>query len=349
MSTQRVTLLLALVGLLATVGVAVIGLGIDLGNSFLVVTGVVLVLVAFSILSYQFVVMSSRRAQRSANKALREIELLVHDSVVIHNIADRPPDMRKLGPLSVSDDVDSRAEVVEAQLSINEFVAIATTTSKSLRDHPEAISYRSAKYSQLIAMRQIALEGDGSEMPLVVSGIAVVVDSTTGHVVLQRRSPDSTTYPDRLGVIGGLFRSGDGSERVDDYRTDPDLYVTVERETLEEVGAGAKRPVGPWLIVEDKNPGFLQVGPTVLAWEKVSAPRGDVAEGRIEVLRPNELSAALLDPTSWTPGTLIRVLYWLACGAPEGDGEYRKLRREFDRYAEAIRNSGLATKAYELG
>ena len=85
-----------------------------------------------------------------------------------------------------------------------------------------------------------------------------------------------------------------------------------------------------------------------MLWKKAAAPRSDTTEGPPIELDPKELYKALLNPNEWTPGSLLRVLYWLALGAPYGRRGYGTLRRSFDEFASAIERQGLAESSFDF-
>jgi 8-oxo-dGTP pyrophosphatase MutT (NUDIX family) len=286
--------------------------------------------------------------QPSSVRAFGDIKSLFQSHVAIHAVVGEAPVLRNRGPFEVVEGVvRKRAQQIAAGLEVNENVAIVDPDTSSLSDRPEVLEYKVASYADLLALRE-RVHRVGGDMPLVLSGIAPVVNAATGHLVVQRRSnggPGVSTYPGLLGVVGGLFRA-QGSDV--DYREDPDIHYTLEREIFEEVGAGPKTSMGPWLIIEDLRPGFLQVGPSVVEWAPSSPRRPRMIEGLAVELPPSDLRASVFDSQAWTPGSLIRVLYWLAIGAPGGSDAYRTLLEDFDDIAEAIRKGAVPEEPFRL-
>lgn len=123
------------------------------------------------------------------------------------------------------------------------------------------------------------------------------------------------------------------------YRKDTGFEVALEREVLEEVGAGPKSEIGRWVLSEDIRGGFIHVGPVALRLEPAGALRPQGDEGGILYLDSNSIEKWIVRPEEWTPGSYLRLLIWLGAGMPGAGLRLRvKWRRLFREGLAAARN-----------
>ena len=183
---------------------------------------------------------------------------------------------------------------------------------------PVTLRVNTIKYSAVKSFR-----ADRLCVP-TLSANAILVCPQSRQLVLQRRSPEMDTYPN------GVHNVGDGHQHHWPGG-DSDLYATMRREVLEELGVQADDCENlPKAILGELDTGFIQVNylGVEISSSNLQKMATETKEGSNFAVSFDKLEEELRkDPSpeelkkdprkeKWVPTGRAAILIWLAFGAP---------------------------------
>lgn len=237
-----------------------------------------------------------------------------HDLVKLYRITSEAPEVRVERDVLLDQRTSELACANRAQFSLNERHALAIRWDGS--GEARAIGAESCDFAALEAMRKIAKE-QNLPPPQPISANALIVCASERKLILHQRSPDSTTYGDKLHTFGGAFKPSQYMAPFDIPGDRNSLEFTMIREVFEEAGIIVRRYAEPICVAQEVNTGFIQyVFLGVRITKSQYAHLEENPEGKVMFLSFDKLPQKLHAAEGWVDSGRAHILLWLGLGAP---------------------------------
>lgn len=205
-------------------------------------------------------------------------------------------------------------------------------------------------YATICALRELQQDA------MIVSAGALLFDSQTRTIFLQKRSQKSHTHPSQLHTFGGNYEPTTGVALRDHREVEP-LRFTAIREVDEETRLGAIDPGKAVILVADQLAGFEVSTGFVqfyylgvdLTKKQIANLRGSAEEGQVIRMSLEDLKSVFKtghykdtahgrQPAHFVPAGAMHILVWLGLGAPDQNLRCPMREEALQAYAEISRD-----------